>query len=217
MIIVPDIYAIKTLVSHQYLLIDQNELTLIDTGLPGNSNRIARLIRDLGYPLSALKNILITHADGDHAGAIGELKRLTGATIYASAIEADAIRAGKSSRELKLRGLRKAATPFLKWFIPNTKNPVDEILKQGDVLPILGGLEVVETPGHTPGHISFYLKSRAVCFAGDSVWVKSKKLIPVASEANTWDKAMAVVSFEKQLSLMPEFVAAGHALFRMEK
>ena len=46
---------------------------------------------------------------------------------------------------------------------------VDEILREGQKLDVLGGLEVLETPGHTPGHISLFSPSTGILFVGDSI------------------------------------------------
>ncbi len=46
---------------------------------------------------------------------------------------------------------------------------MDEILKDGQTLPVLGGLRVVETPGHTPGHISLFAPAVGMLFCGDSM------------------------------------------------
>ena len=46
---------------------------------------------------------------------------------------------------------------------------VDEMLVDGQIFPVLGGLRVVETPGHTPGHISLFAPSAGILFCGDSI------------------------------------------------
>ena len=46
---------------------------------------------------------------------------------------------------------------------------MDEILADGRVPPVMGGLHVVEAAGHTPGHISFFTPSASVLFVGDSL------------------------------------------------
>jgi glyoxylase-like metal-dependent hydrolase (beta-lactamase superfamily II) len=53
--------------------------------------------------------------------------------------------------------------PFLRRIV------ADGFLEEGQVLPILGGLRVIHTPGHTPGSVCFYLESRKVIFLGDMV------------------------------------------------
>lgn len=212
--IAPNIHQLKSIVSNQYLIIDGDQLVLIDTGLLNNDRKILKYINRLGYHPTDLKSIFITHADGDHAGAIGKLKAATGAQVFASQLEADAIRAGNPSRPLKPRGIQRPVYALTKLMMPAVKNPVDVIVNNGEILPIMDGLEIIHTPGHTPGHTSFYIRQKQILFAGDSIWLASNRLKAMMSEANTWDSALAVQSFDMQMSLNPKIIAAGHFLFK---
>jgi len=163
--IAANVHVIPSRIVNAYLIVDADGLTLIDTGLARNGKQILNYIAGLGYSPQDLKHIVITHADGDHVGGLAALKVASGARVYASPVEAEAIAAGRMSRELKLRGLLKwlfaAAAPFFKV----KPAAVDERVADGQVLPALGGLRVVATPGHTPGHISLYAPA-----AGCSSW-----------------------------------------------
>jgi glyoxylase-like metal-dependent hydrolase (beta-lactamase superfamily II) len=208
--IAPNIHRLAGFIANQYLLISGDELTLIDAGLPGNHNRILNYIQKIGFKPTSLKHILVTHADGDHSAAVGDLKLATGAIVYASQPEADAIRAGVSSRPLKPHGLQKPIYALSKRIIPTIPNPVDEILTPGLVFPVLEGLQVLNSAGHTPGHLSFYLSTDCILFAGDSIWNSRNGPIPYATTANTWDTNLATESFQRQMALKPKIIAAGH-------
>jgi glyoxylase-like metal-dependent hydrolase (beta-lactamase superfamily II) len=86
---------------------------------------------------------------------------------------------------------------------------VDEILEEGQVLPILGGLQVLETPGHTPGHISLFSPSAGVLFVGDSIVSRDSGLM-ASIPANTWDQDAAATSVRKQAALGALVVCSGH-------
>ena len=86
---------------------------------------------------------------------------------------------------------------------------VDEILTDGQVLPVLGGLQVLSTPGHTPGHISLYSPSTGVLFVGDSIVSRDYGLIG-SVPANTWNQEKAAESVRKQTALKPRIVCSGH-------
>ena len=86
---------------------------------------------------------------------------------------------------------------------------VDETLADGQVLPVLGGLQVVETPGHTPGHISLYASSVGILFVGDSL-VSEPAGLRGSSGANTWDQAKADEAVRKQAALGARLVCPGH-------
>ena len=192
------------------MLIDHDQIVLIDTGLAGSAPPILRSIRKLGFALSDLKTILITHSDGDHSGSITELKAATGAKIYASPIEADAIRKGVMSRPLTPKPGQKTAYRLLGSFMHMRQQPVHQILIGGDRFSNLGGLETLETPGHTPGHLSYFLKDEGICFAGDSIWKQGTKLLPFRTTSNTWNTDLAAQSFSQQMNLKPKMIAAGH-------
>ena len=70
----------------------------------------------------------------------------------------------------------------------------------GQILPVLGGLRVIETPGHTPGHISLYSASTGILFCGDSI-VSGEAGLRGSSGANNWDQAKSDESVRKQAAL----------------
>lgn len=207
--ILPNVHLISGPVVNCSLIVEPGGLTLIDTGLPGYVKRITRAITSLGHSPSDLKTILITHADGDHAGTLAHFEATTGAKSYASPLEAQAIAAGRSSRELKTAGLTKLLVGAMSRFFQFEAVAIDHLLGQGQEFPILGGLLVFSTPGHTPGHISFYAPAPRLLFAGDSMTASNKGL-RVSTGANTWDEEKARASFRLQKALAPEIVVAGH-------
>jgi glyoxylase-like metal-dependent hydrolase (beta-lactamase superfamily II) len=86
---------------------------------------------------------------------------------------------------------------------------VDEFLADGQVLPVLGGLRVVETIGHTPGHLSFYAPAVGVLFSGDSL-VTDEKGIHGSRPGLTWDDGKARESERRQAALGARIVCPGH-------
>jgi len=208
--IIPNVHVIPGGIVNCYLIVDPDGLTLIDTGLPGNANKILQYVEGLGHKPGDVKRILITHADGDHVGSLAAIKSATGARVYANASEAEAIAAGQPSRGLK------ANNPLLKLLFAITGRlfkaspaQVDEFLAEGQVLPALGGLRVVETFGHTPGHISLFAPSSGILFVGDSL-VSAKNGLRGSSGANTWDQDKANASVRKQAALGARIVCSGH-------
>ena len=205
----PNVYEIKHAVSNSFLIVDEDNLTLIDTGMSSTASHIFDYINRLGYQPTDLKRILITHADTDHVRGLPTLIEGSGATVATSKIEAQALADGKPSRPLKLRGLLKLLFGLVGKLIKFPKLQVDEILQPGQVLSILGGLEVLATPGHTPEHISFYLRKGGILFAGDSLRANKGELI-VSHGFNTWDEEQARESARLQAELKPKIVCVGH-------
>jgi glyoxylase-like metal-dependent hydrolase (beta-lactamase superfamily II) len=205
----PQVYAIAGIAGNQYLILEPGDLTLVDAGLPGNHKKVLQVLAHLGFRPADLRRILITHADGDHFGALNPLCAATGARVYASPIEANAIRLGASSRELHPAGPARLAFALAGLLIRSEPAGVDETLLPGTRLPLLGGLDVLDTAGHTPGHLSFYSPATGVLFAGDSIVVHGQVLGPSVG-GNTWDVERARRALKMQVALRPSFVCAGH-------
>jgi glyoxylase-like metal-dependent hydrolase (beta-lactamase superfamily II) len=209
----PGVHLLKNIFVNLYLVIDHDHLTLIDTGISGNGRRILNYISSLGLTSDTLKRIIITHADGDHYGSLSYLQKNSAGETNANQIEAEAIRNGRSSRELTPAGIQKILYSAVRPLMKTQPAKVDQYLVDGQVLPILGGLQVINTPGHTPGHISLFSPATGILFAGDSINVIGGKLVPSAG-ANTWDPGQAELSFQAQLKLDPAFVCAGHGFWK---
>ena len=139
-----------------YLLEDQSGLTLVDSGLPRSWPHVRELIGSLGRQQEELHTILITHGHPDHYGGAREIGAETGARVLCHFADTLVNREGR----------RVVRYPLLPLF-PHP--PVDGLLEDGQWLPILGGLRVLHTPGHTPGSVCFYLEEQGVMFSGDMV------------------------------------------------
>jgi glyoxylase-like metal-dependent hydrolase (beta-lactamase superfamily II) len=207
--IIPNVHHIPGVMANPYLILDADGLTLIDTGVPGSAKKILKYIHDLGRAPGDLRRILISHADMDHVGSLAALKAASGARVFASAIEAEAIAAGHPSRAVRGGGLQKWLFSLVGRFFKSQPTQVDEILSEGEVLPVLGGLRVVSTPGHTPGHISLFAPSVGVLFAGDSLTSQNGELRG-SRAAYTWDPAKAEEAVRVQAALCARIVCAGH-------
>ena len=208
--IAPNVYWIPGITANPYLLRDPDGLTLVDAGLPGSQKKILAYMASLGFAPSDLKRILVTHSDFDHVGGLAALKKATGARVYASQIEAAAIANGKPSRAIRpANPLTRLVMGTLSNIVKSTPLQVDEILTDGQVLPVLGGLRVLDTPGHTPGHISFFAPQPNVLFCGDSMVVREAGLEP-SRPGITWYRAAADASVRKQAALGAQIVCSGH-------
>jgi len=207
--IIPGVYLINMLASNCYLIAEPDGLTLIDAGIPSSFSQIVDFIGSLDRSVQELKTILLSHADIDHVGAAPALKAESGARIYASQIAAQALAEGHSSRQIELGIL----TPIFRWL--ETLNgamqiEVDEILSAGQVLPVISGLKVLETPGHTPGHLSFYAEKHKLLFAGDSVSTNPDEILGNKVKFFNWNQEQMLASVRFQAALQPEIVCSGH-------
>jgi glyoxylase-like metal-dependent hydrolase (beta-lactamase superfamily II) len=209
--ILKNIHQIPGVTANSYLLVEPEGMTLIDAGLPGSAKKILDYIDGLGRPRTDLRRILITHADLDHVGALNAVKRASGARVYSSAVESRAMAEGRSSRPVKPGGnpVRRMLFSIMGRFFSSKPGPADELLTDGQVLPMMGGLKVVETIGHTPGHLSYFLPAVGVLFTGDSIVADDKGL--QRSRPNfTWDPAKAGDAVRRLSALGARIVCPGH-------
>lgn len=172
--IIDGVYGIEGLTGGRvYVFVGQDGLVLVDTGIPGSLPRIQKELQSINYSLQDIKHILITHAHFDHIGSVAAIKRATGARIYAyHYFDSDVIQGEAYPRKpdlSQLRGLNRLIASQLT--LPRTEPAhVDQLLEEGDTLDaLLPGLTVIATPGHTPGHCSFWHPERRLLFAGDAI------------------------------------------------
>ncbi|WP_054768507.1 MBL fold metallo-hydrolase [Lysinibacillus parviboronicapiens] len=146
-------------VIHPILLRDQEMTVLIDTGFPGQIEELCAAMAQVGVSFDELKVIILTHQDIDHIGNLPELLQAGGSNIKVYAHDLD-----KPYIQGDLSLLKDG-------HIENPpKGTVDASLEDGQELPYCGGIRIIHTPGHTPGHISLYLKQSKTLIAGDSMY-----------------------------------------------
>lgn len=157
------VWAISCRGVHAYLLADGESLVLVDAGTPWDADAIREGVLDAGFALAAVDRVLVTHYDLDHVGALAALDDDLSATVYAS--DADG-RVLTAERKPPLRGLKAVLTRFL--MIPLVERPSLEVrfVGEGDTV---GSFEVLETPGHTPGHLCYVSEDLGIGLLGDLV------------------------------------------------
>ncbi len=208
-----DIHLVDGVVCNVYIITEPDGLTVVDAGVPGAEKRILAAIAQLGYAPRDVRRILLTHQHFDHVGGLSGLVAATGAETgaetWASAGDADAIE-GKARREAPHGALGLVFRGFL---LPRVRRvTVARRLSEGETVPALageGGLRVIETPGHTMGHIAFYLPTRRLLLAGDAVRAEGQRLAPPPPIFNA-DTPLALKSVARLAALDVEAVLPGH-------
>lgn len=163
--VAPGVYLVEGLsggprAANVYLLVDE-VLALVDAGLPGSLNGIARYVLSLGRDIHELRYVLITHSHPDHTGGAPALREMTGAQVLAHPADVRHTKNGDSVSYMSVFGTSSLPVPFLR------RVPADGFLKEGEEIPLLGGILAYHTPGHTPGSVCFHLKKLGVLFSGD--------------------------------------------------
>jgi glyoxylase-like metal-dependent hydrolase (beta-lactamase superfamily II) len=156
---------------HAYLFVHGRELTLIDTLWDADAHVVLEYIQRLGRSSRDLKRIALTHGHRSHLGGLAELKRLSGATVYSHAWEADIVAGERLAQPVSLLprgGLRlfKFRVGLALGFPRHVGCPVDEAVEEGDTI---GPFRVVHIPGHTPGHLAFHAPEQRFVAVGDAI------------------------------------------------
>ncbi len=167
------------------LIVLNDQLTLVDTGYPNFLPLIEKEIIKNGFDLKKLRNIIITHYDDDHIGSLFDFKvKYPWINVIASEVESKFISGEEKSERLvqaeeMLEVLPNEEKEFGEWFIQQLKSlkhvSVDYKVKDGDKI-LDGACIVVETPGHTSGHISLYIPSLNSVITGDAAVNENEKL-----------------------------------------
>ncbi len=188
-----------------YLVREDDGLTLVDTMLPRSSKAILRAAEELGAPIV---RIALTHAHTDHIGSLDELAgALPGAEVLISTRDARLLAKDKSldpgEPEAKLRGGYSGA-----------KTRPTRTLEPGDAV---GSLEVVASPGHTPGHVAFLDRRDGTLLSGDAYSTLGGVATPATVNPRfpfvyfaSWHRPTALESARALRALDPKRLAPGH-------
>lgn len=189
-----------------FLVEEEDGLTVIDTAIPGSAKAIVRGAGVMGKPI---KRILLTHAHDDHVGSLDKLVELIDddVEVLASARDARLMAGDKTldddEPDDKLRGGLKG-----------TKTEPTRTIADGDMV---GNLRVIETPGHTPGHLSLiderdntlYCADVFSTLGGMATTAQVNPLFPFPAMA-TWHRPWVIESANKLIELGPARLAPGH-------
>ncbi|WP_440119416.1 MBL fold metallo-hydrolase [Paenibacillus sp. QZ-Y1] len=183
---------------HPILIRDGEVAVLIDTGFPGQFEDLCTAMEKVGVPLEQLNVVILTHQDVDHIGNLPEILQECGnnVKVYAHALDKPYI---------------EGQFPLLKdGHLENPpKGKVHDTLIDGQELPYCGGIRIIHTPGHTPGHISLYLKQSKTLIAGDSMYSVDGILGGIHAPT-TPDMEAARLSLQKYLEFDIESVVCYH-------
>ena len=190
------------------VLDDENGNTLVDTGLPGQEEAIGTALADAGVGVRDLSRIIFTHQDLDHVGSGAALVRQSGARVLAHPADAPYIEG--DLRPLKVTPEMLERRPQMRELLQRLEPVgVDELLEDGGRLDLVGGIRVIFTPGHTPGHLSLYMERSKVLVAGDALTAEGGSLNGPNPSA-TLDTGQAARSVSRLAELDVQTVVCYH-------
>lgn len=208
--IVPGVYGIGMGYVNAFLVAADDGLVLVDSGLAGKKDAILSAVAGAGRQPADVRHILITHHHIDHIGSLADLKEATGAPCYVHPADSPIVRGDQPQPGPNPGSLlgRLAAPILSRLSTPAPPADVDVEVSDGEELPLAGGIRVVHTPGHTPGHLSFLLPAKRSLFVGDAAANMLRLGLPIGMF--TADREQAKESVRKLAALEFDIACFGH-------
>ncbi|WP_042356126.1 MBL fold metallo-hydrolase [Bacillus rubiinfantis] len=224
--VLPDIYCHTIQIVNISLVgnPDSQDFVLVDAGMPGSADSIIALTEERFGAGSRPKAIILTHGHFDHVGAIIELIEHWQVPVYAHELELPFL-TGQQQYPAPDPTVEGGAVAKMSPFFPhepiNLGNRV-EVLPADGTVPFMPDFRWIHTPGHAPGHVSFFRDLDKTLIAGDAfITVRQDSLYKVLTQeegvngpprylTTDWQAAWASVKTLQQL--YPETAVTGHGL-----
>ncbi|WP_085992716.1 MBL fold metallo-hydrolase [Oceanobacillus senegalensis] len=203
---------------------ESKEFVLVDAGMPKSADEIISVTEERYGENARPKAIILTHGHFDHVGAVIELVKHWEVPVYAHELELPFLTGQKNYPEPDPTvegGMVAKMSPMFPNEPINLGNKVEMLPSDGSV-PHMPDFRWIHTPGHTPGHVSFFRENDRTLIAGDAfVTVKQDSLYKVLTQEQeingpprylTTDWKAAKQSVIKLEELNPNIAVTGHGL-----
>ena len=187
------------------LIWNKNSALLIDTGLPNSISKIKTAVENQGVPFKNIETLIITHQDIDHFGGANEIvQEIVNIKVRAHKEDIPYIQGEKRLVRLNskfmdgLSNLPEEQKEKVLDMFENNPVMVDNDISDTEKLDCFGGIIVIHTPGHTPGHVCLYHEPSKTLIAGDALNISEGKLVgPNLQILTDEDGKTALNSLEK--------------------
>ena len=217
------VFQVRALGSRVTILERNGKVLLVDAGMKGSSGLIMGGLHELGLTTFNVTGVIVSHYHPDHAGGVPELVIDRDIEVMAHRLDSQYLKGTEDQPNPFQRSLVARLTAPLMEMVTAPTTPIDRELEDGDVIPFDFPVQIVHTPGHTPGSLTIFLPNQKVVIVGDALQYRlGRKLTPPAA-AVTQDPEQAMESLRKLLDLdfqticfshYPPFRGGAHAALR---
>jgi glyoxylase-like metal-dependent hydrolase (beta-lactamase superfamily II) len=187
---------------HVHLVVTDEGVVLVDTGLPGRSARIDKALAEIRKAIGDVQTVLLTHHHPDHTGNVADVRHRSGARVFAHAADAPVITGAIE---------RVAPNRLVKLVLKDPEpTKLDQLITADESEPI-PGFTALHTPGHTRGHVSYLLdRADGVLFAGDAATGGRGGRVAAAPRMSSVDPAEENRSIAKLATFSFQHAVFGH-------
>ena len=187
-----------------FLVKEDDGLTIVDTGLSGSALSIGEAANRLG---SAIRRMVLTHAHLDHVGSVDALMREHPELEFLVGQRESRLLTGDCTLDAGENGKKLLG-------FPGVKSRPNRCLNDGD---LVGSLQAIVSPGHTPGHTAYLDVRDGSLLAGDAFTTQTGVVAAGVFKLNfpfpwifSWNRELAAESARKLRDVKPARLAVGH-------
>ena len=213
----PGLHRIGNDIVAAHLIVTDQGITLIDTGLPGHLADLQRELDALGRPRSDIRGIVLTHGDSDHMGFAERLRRELGIPVFVGEGDADRTRGAKPPATPRDRVRILPLLGFLAYSLRKGGFRIPPIgavhpVSDGDELDLPGRPRIIGMPGHSPGSTAVLVPAVRAVFVGDELTTRNVLTGVTGAQPApfTDDQAGSSASLERLRDLDVDWVVPGH-------
>lgn len=206
--VIPRVYQLPVGQSSVFLLLEER-VTVVDAGRRGAGRRVLDYLSHLGRSPDEISFIVSTHYHLDHIGGMEHLQQNSPGRVAVHEAEVSFVQGEKPLPNPYQNPLMALLMGPLVSLLSPRPVVVDFSLRDGEQLSPMGGMQIIHTPGHTPGSISLYFPQTGLLIAGDALQYRRGQLEP-PSRLFTANMAQARASIRRLASLNVEVLCLSH-------
>ncbi len=164
---------------NSYLIVDGDDVTIIDAGLPGYWKLLVAELASIGKSLDNVRALVLTHGDTDHIGFAARLYREKGVAAYVHADDVERAQLKVKKPNSGWGPIKPGPLAGFLWYSARKGGlripPAEHLqtMADGDVLDVPGSPRIIHTPGHTPGSVTVHVPIVDAVFLGDTITTRN--------------------------------------------